>query len=206
MMMGAFGLMVDCLMGWGLLLLPLLLIWLLSIWSITEAIYFTHELHARVISGAIETRYCFHKSDFHRSDLSLRQFILFMNCTLGSLACLSKLAIVLTDLTFIGLICHQDNSLYSWIARLVLSFIWASMQSWLLDHLATSLDSSAISGLLYYQEEFFSNRRSIEKLWYWRPKNRSNCVQSAIFLPLHSRLSRWQKLTFATPPDVKWRW
>ena len=32
----------------------------------------------------IETHYCFHRSDFHKSGWSLRQFILLMNCTLDS--------------------------------------------------------------------------------------------------------------------------
>ena len=37
--------------------------------------------------------------------------------------------------------------IYSWITRLVLLFIWAQIQSWLLDHLATSLDWSTLLGL-----------------------------------------------------------
>ena len=65
-----------------------------------------------VISFAIKTRYYFYGSDFYRSDWSLRQFTSLMNCMLGSLALLSKLAIILTDLMFIGLIGLQDNLLY----------------------------------------------------------------------------------------------
>ena len=49
-----------------------------------KAINFTHELHACVIGVAIKTRYRSHRSDFHRSDLSLRQFTSLINCTLGS--------------------------------------------------------------------------------------------------------------------------
>ena len=82
MMIGAFDLMVDCLIRWDWLSLPLLLIWLLSVWSIPKAIHFTYELHAQVISVAIETCYCSHRSDFHRSDLFLRQPTSFMNYTL----------------------------------------------------------------------------------------------------------------------------
>ena len=92
-------------------------------------------------------------------------FTSIMNCTLGSLALLSKLAIVFTNPTFIGLICPQDNLLHSWIARLVLLFIRAKMQLWLLDHLATSLDSSAISGSLHYWKGLSFDRGLIEKLW-----------------------------------------
>ena len=84
MMMGAFGLIVDCSMGWGWSLLPLLSIWLSLVWSIFEAIHFTHELHAWVLGVAIKTRYHFHKSDFHRFHLSLKQFTSLMNCTLSS--------------------------------------------------------------------------------------------------------------------------
>ena len=161
-------------MEWGCSSLFLVLIWLLLVWSIPEAIYFTYELHARIIGVVIETCYCFHRSDFHRSDLLSRYFTSLMN-----------------------------------IACLVLSFIWAPMQLWLLDHLATSLDSSAISGLLHYQGELFSNRGSMEKLWYWRFKSRSNCVQSAILLPLHSQLCQWddecELFPYAHPPDAKRR-
>ena len=138
-----------------------------------------------------------HRSDIYRSDWSLRQFILLMNCMLGSMAFLSKLIIVLTDLTFIGLICFWGNSLHLKIICLVLPFIWASMQLWLLDYLTTSLDLSTISGLLQYKDESSFDKRSIEKLWCWRPKNRFNCIQSAIFLFLHSQLLWWQELDFA---------
>ena len=206
MMMGAFSLMVYCLMRWGWLSLSLLFIWLLLVWLIPKAIHFTHELHAWVIGVAIETCYCSHKSNFRRSDLSLRQFTLLMNCMLGLSAWLSKLAIVLTNLTFICLIYYQANLLLLWIARLIIPFIWTPMQSWLLDHLATSLDLFAISGLLHYWEGLSSNRRSMKKLWCWRLKSRSNCVQSAILLPLHLRLSRWQELIFAIPLDAKKYW
>ena len=133
-----------------------------------------------------------------------------MNCTLGSLAWLSKLAIVITDLAFIGLICLWDNLLHSWIAPLVLPFIWALMQSLLLDHLAISLDLSAISGLLHYWEKLSSNRRLMEKLWCWRSKNRSNCVQWAILLSLHSRFCQWddkrELSPHAYPPDAENCW
>ena len=82
--MEAFGLIVDCLMRWGLSSLPSLLIWLSSVWLISKAIHFTHKLHIQVIGVAIETCYCFHKSNFHKSDLSLRQFISLINCTIDS--------------------------------------------------------------------------------------------------------------------------
>ena len=48
------------------------------------AIYFTYELPTWVIGVIIKTRYCSHKSDFYRSDLSAKQFTLFMNYTFGS--------------------------------------------------------------------------------------------------------------------------
>ena len=83
MMIGVFVLMVYCLMRWAWLSLLLLSIWLSLFWSIPKAIRFTHELHARIIGMAIKTCYHFHKSDFHKSDLSLSQFTSFMNCTLG---------------------------------------------------------------------------------------------------------------------------
>ena len=86
---------VDCLMEWGWSLLPLLSIWLLSVWSICEAIYFTHKLHARVISVAIKTCYCSHRFDFHRSNPSLRQFTSLMNCMLGSTIYLSPNAVMI---------------------------------------------------------------------------------------------------------------
>ena len=44
---------------------------------------------------------------------------------------------------------------------------------------------------VHYWEKLSSNRGSIKKLWYWRSKSRSNCVQSTILLPLHSRLPWW---------------
>ena len=153
MMMEAFGLMVDRLMGWDWSSLLLVSIWLSWVWLIFKLIYFTHELHAWVIVVAIKTYYCSH------------------------------------NLTFIGLICHQDNLLYSKIARLVLPFILAPMESWLLNHLAISLDSSAILGLLYYWKELFFDRGLMEKLWCWRLKSRSNFIQSANLLPLHSWFS-----------------
>ena len=94
MIMGAFGPMIDYLMGWGWSSLPLLLIWLSLVWSIPEAIHFTYKLHTWVIGVAIETHYCFHKSDFYKSDLSLRQFTSFMNCTLGFIIYLGPYAVI----------------------------------------------------------------------------------------------------------------
>ena len=85
-----------------------------------------------------------YRSDFYRSDWSSRQFTLFINCMLESLTLLLKLAIVLNNLTFIDLICPQGNLPYLWITYLVLPFIWALIQSWLLDHIVTSLDLSTI--------------------------------------------------------------
>ena len=168
--------MVDCLMGWGWSSLLLLSISLSLGWLIPKAIYFTHKLHAWVIGVAIETCYHCYRSNFHRSDLSSRQLTSLMNCKFKLLAWLLKLAIALTDLTFISLTYHQDNSLYSWIVHSVLPFIWASTQLYLLDHLGTSLDSSVILRLLHYQEKLSFDRGSIEKLWCWRPQSRSNCV------------------------------
>ena len=151
-----------------------------------------------------------YQSDFHWSDQSLRQFTLLINCMLRLLAWLSKLSIILIDLTFINLICHWDNSLYSWISCLVLLFIWAPMQLWLLDHLATSLDLSAISGLLYYQERLSSDKKSMQKLSCWHSESRSNYIQLAILLPLHLRLCRWDdKREFflhAHPSDAERQW
>ena len=120
--------------------------------------------------------YQFHRSDFHRFDWSPRQFTSVINCILGLLALLSKLAIVLTDPTFINLINTWNNLFYSKIARLILPFTCIPMQLWLLNYLAISLNSSTISGLLHYQEELFSNKRSIEKFWYWHSKSRPNCI------------------------------
>ena len=116
-----------------------------SIWSNCMLIMINcHKMWLVVFGFAINVCYCFHKSDFDKSDWSQKQFILLMNCIIGSLALLLKLAIVLTDLTFIGLISAQGNLRHLWIARLVLSFIWVLIQSWLLDHLALSLDLSTI--------------------------------------------------------------
>ena len=84
MMIKAFGLIVDCLMGWGWSSLPSLSIWFLSVWSIPKAIHFTYKLLVWVIGVAIETRYCSYRSDFHKSDLSPWEFTSFMNCMLGS--------------------------------------------------------------------------------------------------------------------------
>ena len=84
MMMGAFGMMVDWLIEWGWSSLLLLLIRLLLVWSIIKTIHFTQELYARSIGVAIKTRYCSYKSNFHRSDLSLKLFTSFLNCMLGS--------------------------------------------------------------------------------------------------------------------------
>ena len=83
-MMGAFGLMMDCLMGWSWSSLLLLLVWLSLVWLILKVIHFTYELHILVIGMAIETRYCSYRSDFHKSDLSLKQFTLLTNFTLRS--------------------------------------------------------------------------------------------------------------------------
>ena len=100
--------------------------------------------------------YCSYRSDFYRSDWSPKQLTLLMNYILGLLALLLKLAIVLTDLTFINWISPQGNLLYSWITRLVLAFIWAIMQLWLLEHLATSLNLSTISGLHTIKKYYYS--------------------------------------------------
>ena len=62
-----------------------------------------------VISLIINAYYYSHRSDFHESDWFLKQFISLMNCTLELLTLLLKLAIILTDLTFISLIGPQDN-------------------------------------------------------------------------------------------------
>ena len=132
MMMGVFGLIVDCSMRWGWSSLLLLSIWLSLVWLIVKAIHFTYELHTWVIRVAIKTRYHSHWTDFHRSNLSLKKFLLLINCTLGSLAWLSKPAIVFTDLTFIDLICYWDNSfllmnctlgLLAWLLKLAIVLI-----------------------------------------------------------------------------------
>ena len=57
----------------------------------------------------------------------MKQFNFLINCMFGSLALLLKLAIVLTDLTFIDLIDNQDNLFHLWIARLIIPFILALM-------------------------------------------------------------------------------
>ena len=54
-------------------------------------------------------------SDFYKSNQSSKKFTSLINCTRGSLTWLLKLAIVLIDLTFIGLICLQGNSLMNCI-------------------------------------------------------------------------------------------
>ena len=74
-------------------------------------------------------------------------WLLFVSLFILLLNFLIKLAIVFIDMTFIGLVGPQSNSVHLKITRLILPFIWAVMQSWLLDHLATSLDLSTISGL-----------------------------------------------------------
>ena len=117
-----------------------------------------------------------YRYNIYRSYRSSRQFTLPINGTLKLLALLLKLAIVLTDLTFIGLISIQGNFLHLGIPCSILSYIWAPMHLWLLDHLAISLDSCTISGLLYYQEGSSFKKISMEKLWYWHLKNKSNCV------------------------------
>ena len=90
--------MVDCLIEWRWSSLVLLSIWLLKIWLIPETIYFTYKLYAWVIGVAIKTCYSFYKSDFYRFDLSLRQFTLLINCTLGSIIHLSPNAVMTTKL------------------------------------------------------------------------------------------------------------
>ena len=83
MMIKAFGLIVDCLIGWGWSLLFFLSIWLSLVWLIPEPIHFTHELHTWVIGMAIETRYCSHRFDFYRSNLSSWQITSLINCIFG---------------------------------------------------------------------------------------------------------------------------
>ena len=60
-----------------------------------------------------------------------------MNSMFRSLVWLLKLVINLIDLTFISLICFQSNLFNLWIACVYLLFIWAPIQLWLLDYLAT---------------------------------------------------------------------
>ena len=108
MMIRAFGLIVDFLIEWGWSLSQLLLIWLSLVWSIPKAIHFTHKLHAWVIGVAIETCYCSYKFNFHRSDLSSRQFTLPMNCTLISIFHLGLNAVMIIRLSSYKsrFICH----------------------------------------------------------------------------------------------------
>ena len=60
----------------------------------------------------IDACYYSHKSNFHESEQSSIQFTSLINCIFKPLALLLKLAIVLTDLTFIALIYPRDHSLY----------------------------------------------------------------------------------------------
>ena len=65
-----------------------------------------HYYRIRLVVIGLAINACYHpyRSDFYRSDQSSRQFTLLINCTIGLLALLSKLAIIFTDLTFICLI------------------------------------------------------------------------------------------------------
>ena len=59
-----------------------------------KIIHFTHKLHIQVISITIKTCYYSHRSDFHKSDLSPRQFISLMNGTLSFTIHLSANAVI----------------------------------------------------------------------------------------------------------------
>ena len=84
-----------------------------GIWSDSMLIKIDYYgLRLVVISLAINAHYYSHKSDFHKSDWSLKQFTLFINCTIWLLVLLLKLGIVFTDQTFIGLIGPKVNSSY----------------------------------------------------------------------------------------------
>ena len=104
MMIGAFGLMVDCSIGLDWSSLLSLLIWLSSVWLILKAIYFTYELHAWVFGVAFKTCYRSHKSDFHKFDLSSGQFTSLINCMLFSTIHLSPNAVMT-----IGLSSHKSR-------------------------------------------------------------------------------------------------
>ena len=99
MMMKAFSLIIDCSMRCSWLSSFLLFIYLSLVWSIPKAIHFTHKLHTQVIGVAIKTYYLFHRFDFHRSDLSSKQFTLLMNCTLSFIIYLGSNAVITTGLS-----------------------------------------------------------------------------------------------------------
>ena len=146
-----------------------------SVWSdcIFEIVD-CYKMKLVVINFTIDSCYCFHRSKFHRFDQFLRQFILLLNCTFGSLALQSKLAIIFTDLTFIGLICPWDNSLMNCILG---STIYSSLDAVITAKLF-SLKSKYIYHfmIVHYQKRLSSNRRSMEKLWDWYSKSRFNYI------------------------------
>ena len=139
-----------------------------------------------IISFAINACYCSYRSDFYRSNWFSRQFISPINCMIRSSVFLLKLAIVFKDLTFIGLICPQNNL---FINHMLGSAIYLSpnivMIAGLSSHKSIFIYYFRI---VYYWNRLSSNKGLIEKLWCWRSKYKYNCVQSTIILPFHLQL------------------